>query len=251
MSDFDLSTLPADVQSLFARDDVKAFLTKTIEGAKAPLVSKRDELLANLTETKTHLQKVNELGGLEALTAAQQARAEAAEAKRQADLIKAEKEGDLATIRKNFQDEVSKRDTELSTLRQSILAEKVDAALTNAVTSAKGVPELLMSALKARIKSEMVDGKARITVLGADGVAPLKELTIDDLVNEFKSHSVYQRAFEANGVSGTGGRQSTGASTSDNPFAKASFNLTKQMAMYRENPSQAIRLAAEQGIKLD
>ena len=45
-------------------------------------------------------------------------------------------------------------------------------------------------------------------------------------------------------------RGATPAQNTRNPFAKESFNMTKQMELYRENPELAKRLAAQAGVRL-
>lgn len=251
MSDqLDLSTLPPEVQSVLGREDVQALLNSTIDKAKAPLLTKRDELLGQLTTAKQTLQQVQDLGGLEALTAAQQARADADAAKRAAEIAEAEKNGNAEQLKKHYSDQLSAKDQELQSLRQLMIDEKVSSKLGREIREAKGTPELLEPHLKNRIKAELKDGKVQITVLTPSGMPMLKddgkEATIADLIAELKASPIYQRAFEAPSVSGAGSRpsQTPGA---NNPWAPNTFNITQQMQLFRQDPAAARRMAAEYG----
>jgi hypothetical protein len=53
-----------------------------------------------------------------------------------------------------------------------------------------------------------------------------------------------------NPTAGVGSRGSGGEGTKNNPFHKDHINLTEQARMYRENPSEAKRLAREAGVSL-
>jgi hypothetical protein len=242
--------LPTEISTVLSSEAGQAVLNQIIEQAKTPLVQKRDELLSQIANYKSTLSKVDELGGIETLTQAQQARLEAERA-RQAALAAS---GDVEAIKKQYSDQLSNKDQELTALRQSILDEKVTSKLSSAIREAKGVPELLEPHLKSRIRSELVDGKVQITVLTSAGTPMInsdgKDATVADLLNEFRSSPIFQRAFEAPIASGTGARASSGAPTSNNPWNPASKNITQQMQMYRQDPATAKRLAAEHGVTL-
>jgi len=242
-----------EVAAVLQKDDVKAVIATLIEQAKSPLITKRDDLLGQLTTFKQQLAKVEELGGLQAITdLAEQART-AAEAKRQAELLAAEKDGNAEVLKKHYGDQLSAKEQELATLRQTIIDEKVSNKLSAAIREAKGVPELLEPHLRNRIRAELKDGKVAITVLAPNGVPMLKddgkEANLGDLINELKGSPIFQRAFEAPGTTGSGARPS-GSPSSTNPWNPASRNLSEQMKVYRQDPALAKRLAAEFNVAL-
>lgn len=251
MSDFalNLEGVAPELATVLQSDAAKAVIAAAIEAAKSPLVQNRDKVLGDLAAQKARLKQYDDLGGLETLTAAQQARAEAAEAAR----IAAETSTNAETVKKHYSEQLSAKDQELNALRTSILDEKVSNKLNSAIREAKGVPELLEPHLRNRIKAELVGGKVQITVLNAAGAPMLndngKEATMADLMAEFKGNAIYGRAFEAPQASGSGGRASESTTTA-NPFAKATHNVTEQSRLYRQDKALAIRLAAEAGITI-
>lgn len=244
MSDISLNLegVSPEVASVLQSDAAKAIIAAAIETAKAPLVTKRDELLASLME------KGNKLKSFE--DAATQAEA----ARKQAELLAAEKDGSVESVKTHFSGLLSAKEQELNDLRASILNEKVSNKLNAAIREVKGVPELLEPHLRGRIKADLVEGKVKISVLTANGMPMLntdgKDATLVDLLNEFKGNAIFGRAFEAPAAGGTGGRPS-GQQTANNPWAPATKNVTAQMVLYRTDKAAAIRMAAEHGVKLD
>ena len=237
--------LPADLapelKTVLEKPEVAAVLTNLIAAAKAPLLANKDAVLADLATVKSKLKTFED--------AATQATA-AAEAAR---LAAAEKDGNIETVKKHYGDQLAAKETELSTLRQSIVNEKVSAKVTRAISEADGVPDLLEHHIRNRVKAELVDGKVKLTVLNAAGAPMLtadgKEASMKDLLAEFKANPTFQPAFKAPHISGGGSRPSdTGGAT--NPWAKASFNMTEQMKLFKQNPALAREMAAQHGVKL-
>lgn len=249
MSDLNLEGVSPEIAAVLQSDTVKALIASAIEQAKAPLVAKRDELLGTLTETRGRMKQYDDLGGLQALTELQASQA-AAEAARQAALAQS---GDVEAIKTHYSNQLSTKDKELNDLRASVMNEKVSNKLNAAIREAKGVPELLQPHLTGRVRSELVDGQVKITVLTASGVPALnadgKEASISDLLAEFKGNAIFGRAFEAPVANGSGSKAS-GAQSANNPFAPASKNITEQMKMYKQDKALAVRMAAEHGIHL-
>jgi hypothetical protein len=251
MSDITLNLegVAPEVATILQSDAAKAVIAAAIEAAKAPLVTNRDKVLADLAAKNARLKQYDELGGLETLTAAQQARAEAAEAAR----LAAETSTNAETVKKHYSEQLSAKDQELIALRTSVLEEKVGGKLSAAIREAKGVPELLEPHLRNRVKAELVGGKVQITVLTAAGAPMLKDngadATMADLIAEFKANAIYGRAFEAPQASGAGGKADAGTQRV-NPFAKATQNVTEQSRLYRQDKALAIRLAAEAGVTI-
>lgn len=249
MSDLinEFADLGDDIKSVLSKPEVLDRLAGILEKREAPLRTKRDELLAKVSETN---EVIKSLGGLDSIKSLH---GQAEDARRKAEEAAA-KSGDVEAIKKQFQDKLSERDTRIAELNGLIVNRDVEAELSKAIREAKGVPELLTPHLSARIKAELVDGKVTIKVLGANGVQMLrddgKDATIKDLVAEFKSSAVFARAFEAENNGGSGAKGSNGLNGVSNPWMKGATNLSEQMNIARENPTLAVQLAAQAGVTL-
>lgn len=107
----------------------------------------------------------------------------------------------------------------------------VDSVLAQAIATEKGVPELLIPALRSTIKMvELDDGTWEARVVDKDGTERLStksgagasdRMTIPELVAEVKRSTVFARAFDG---SSTGG---SGASGSDSGRNNGSFSLSE------------------------
>lgn len=245
-----LESLPPEIAAALTSVAAQTLIAAQIEAAKTPLVQKRDELFAQLGESKKTLKQIEELGGLETLTNLRTTAQENEAARKAAELAAAEKNGDSERIKSHYAEQLAAKDKEMSDLRNSILQEKVSAKLNAAIREAKGVPELLEPHLKGRLKASMEDGKVKLTVLDENGIESLNK-SVKDLVEEFRGNSVYGRAFEASAASGAGSRPSNATATGGNPWNPASKNTTEQMRMYRTDKAAAVRMAAEHGVQLD
>lgn len=245
----EFSSLGEDVVAVFQKPEVLEALNKVYERREAPLKSKRDELLAKISETNEVLKS---MGGLDSIKTLAQQAADAQRAAAEA----AAKSTDVETVRKTYSEQLAAEKAEKEGLRKLILTEKVDNVVGKAIREAKGSSELLAPHINGRIKSELVEGQVKITVLSPNGVPMLrddgKEATVNDLINEFKNSTTYSRAFEAVNVSGTGAKDAKPALTgSVNPWLPASKNITQQMQLARSNPELAKSMAAQAGIALN
>jgi len=96
--------------------------------------------------------------------------------------------------------------------------------------------------------SRIVDGKGEVRVRD-DG----DPMTIDDLISEIKSLPEFQGDGIFEREKTPGGSDSTGnkgkAPSADNPWAKDTWNLTKQGQIIRTDPALAEKFKAELGIK--
>jgi hypothetical protein len=245
-------TIPED-----ASPEFKSFIeanaqtvAKMIEGAKSPLVQKRDELI---NEQRALQKKIEAYGGFDQIDTIYQKTSEAETARKKAEAEAIEKSGDVEKLKAHYAEQLSARDKELSDMRASALNEKVSAKINAAIREAKGVPELLEPHVRSRIQSALVDGQLKITVLNESGGPMLKsdgkEATVKDLISELRTNAIYQRAFEAPAANGTGGKESSGASVA-NPWNPATKNVTEQMKLYRQDKAAAQRMAAEFNVKL-
>lgn len=237
--------LPADLapelKSVFEKPEVAAVLTTLITAAKAPLITNRDDVLGQLATVKTKLKTFED--------AAAKAQADADAAK----LAAAEKDGTVETVKTHFTGLLSAKEKELNDLRMSILNEKVTNKLITAIREGDAVPELLEPHLRGRIKADMVEGKLKVSILTANGMPMVvdgKDASLKDLLAEFKANPTFQPAFKAPAAGGSGSRETQGLSGS-NPWAKATFNVTEQMKLYRTDKAAAIRMAAQHGVTLN
>lgn len=226
------------VKAFLATDEGKSLLTPLIDEAKQPLLSKRDELLGELTTHKEKARKYEELGDYDTLA---QALAKLKEGKGNDDDNKNNNKG-FEELERHLRGELQSKEDKLNQFKNKFVADNVQSQLTQAIVSAKGVPELLGPVLKGRIEAAFDDEKGIvITVLGKDGKKMYKNgeaATIEDLINEIKADDVYGRAFEGSGASGSGTRASDGKANGVILDPKdPNYSLAKAMAYYKRHPN--------------
>lgn len=125
--------------------------------------------------------------------------------------------------------------------------------LREEITKKQGNPDLLIPAMKERVKASLrEDGTVAVVVLGVNG-EPMTgaggvDGTMSDLVESFKRHDSFGQAFTVAG----GGSQSTGGArrpgaAGTNPYSKknGTFNITEQGKLRASNPTLADQLQAE------
>jgi rubrerythrin len=240
--------LPDDLKSVLSKPEVLDAMSKVFEKREAPLKAKRDELLSKISETNEQLKQ---LGGLDTI---KDLAAQAAEAQRKVEEAAA-KSTDVETVKRTYADKLAAAEQRHADLLKQVINEKAENLVSKAIREAKGSPELLTPHVQSRIKSEYVDGQVKVTVLGANGVPMLrddgKEATVKDLIEEFRGSPAYARAFDANGITGSGAKDAKPALNGViNPWLSTSKNLTQQMQIVRENPAMAKSLAAAAGVEL-
>lgn len=240
-----------ELKSFLESEANKAAVAALVEAQTRGLKTKRDELLGNQAALNKRFEQYGGLDGMEAL--AKQA-ADAEQARKKAEQEVLEKSGNVEDVKKHYSGQLSAAQQELADLKAAILNEKVSAKINAEIREAKGVPELLESHVRSRVRSEMVDGKLKITVLNASGGPMLKddgkEASVKDLISELRTNAIYQRAFEAPTAGGTGGKESSGASVAANPWNPVTKNVTEQMKLYHQDKAAAQRMAAEFNVKL-
>lgn len=137
-----------------------------------------------------------------------------------AELVKAREEAEKASLEKKgeweklksqmlekHQKDLESRDGEVKKMKQTLESYLVDAAATEAIASAKGIPQLLLPHVKSAVKVVEEDGAYKVRVMGQDGPrvnANGEFLSIKDLVAEMRESEIFSRAFEGSGVSGSG-----------------------------------------------
>ena len=220
------------------------------------LEAKRDELLGTVNNLKAFKAAIDEIGGIDALKALQSNAAEATSKAEKERLAKLSADERLAEIEAKYKSEIDSREQKLSQWRQRAVDREVMAMLNEAIRAEDGVPELLAHTMRGRLEAEMGDdGEIKVTVKGPAGEnldSTGKPFTLKGLVGEFKANNIYAGGFKAAGVNGAGGRKTNSTNLAgDNPFAKNTFNATKQMELIRSAPDTARSLATAAGVEVD
>jgi chromosome segregation ATPase len=194
-----LDGLEAPIAKLYAKGDDGKFRLG-VEGVEP------EENVAGLK--KAHAADKAELAEMKKKLAdreAKQAEIEA-EAARQAEAL-ARKSGDVAALEKSWQEKMTKREREL--LEQLKAKESAIEALTVDATAQKLAAELfgdgagaLIHNVRARLRTEIVDGKPTVRVLDESGQP--SAMTIDELKKSFVDNKTYARFIIGSRASGGG-----------------------------------------------
>lgn len=227
--------LDQSVIDAISTPEVLERITAYAEKSKTGLVAKNQEVLGKYAELN---KQITDLGGFDTLKSLATQATEARIAKEAA----LAKSGDVEAIRKQAADALTAKDTELTSLKQSVVTEKVNSALAKAVREAKGDADLLAPHLASRVQGSLENGKVVIKVLGADGqpmlTKDMREATMADLLSEYRTS--FPKAFDAVTVTGTGAKGTdTNTQGIVNPFLAATRSMTKQMELARTNPDLA------------
>mgnify|MGYP001573967328 CR=1 FL=1 len=192
-----------DLSTPEAQEAIKAEAEKVAAGLKA----KNDELLREL---KAARGKVKSTEGLDP-EKYEEALAFKAEYERRQHEEKGEYEKALALKDAEYQKALKAREAREQKFKASLRQEKVTSRLTAAVARAKGVPELLLHELERAVQVKETDEDFVPFVVDAAGQPRTKDVggelvpfSFDDLVEEYKQHPVFSRAFEGTGSSGSG-----------------------------------------------
>lgn len=192
-----------DLSTPEAQEAIKAEADKIAAGLKA----KNDELLRELKTAKGRVKVV------EGMDPEQYAEALAfkAEYERRQHEAKGEYEKALALKDTEYQRALKAREAREQKFKASLRQEKVTSRLTAAIARAKGVPELLLHEMEKTVQVKETDEDFVPFVVDAAGNPRTKDVkgellpfSFDDLVEEFKQHPVFSRAFEGTGSSGSG-----------------------------------------------
>lgn len=216
-------------EKTYSQADVDALLEKTV----GPLKSKLDEVMDEAKEAKRKLRAASEIKP-EDLTAAEE-RADKAEAK----LCDLEKQNKALTT------DLEKQNKALETEQAAARSFALEAEISSAIAEGNVVPALV-PALKAMIatqaKAELVDGKYVVTV--GDKAAR------DHIKGYLDGED--GKAFRSAMHNGGGGAPGSGAGGAggNNPFAKDTYNMTKQGEIIKADPAQAMALAKAAGVEL-
>ena len=142
-----------------------------------------------------------------------------AKVEKRAGQLKEKYESERTRLISKHEDEIADRDTANAGLTTQLHDELITSAATKAIGDEKGSVELLLPVIRQHVQvRENRAGKLAAMVIGADNEPRLSpagsstdEMTIAELVGEFKTHDTYQRAFDGSGASGGGSGNSGGA----------------------------------------
>lgn len=134
----------------------------------------------------------------------------------------ARKSGDFGSIEQSYKDKLTaaekERDdarAETSSVVKSLTVDKLAAEISQMST----VPSLFLPVVAQRLTAEIIDGKAVVRVMGADGKPTAA--TIDDLKKELASIPEYKHIIKA-------GSQASGSATPPTNGGSAPFNGQQQ-----------------------
>ena len=215
---------------------------------KAALLKKRDELIGELRDAKSAIEpfkeykdKANDL-----LDVYQKYQSGTLVSK---DAVTNELEG---KYQKMSQDQLKEMREELARLRESVETERtqkkqalIKSEFVNALGGLGAInPNQVLTILQAenRVKMEEENGVPKIV-----GLYRGEELPPAELAKKLREDKDYQHFFKADFVPGSGTNFGDGGDKPTNPWAKETFNLTKQMQLTRENPTLAAKLKKQAG----
>jgi hypothetical protein len=138
--------------------------------------------------------------------------------------------------------------------RDKFYEKSMDSEIRASLEKEEGSATLLMPAIKARLKTEEVDGELVIVALDSSGKPMFSEDgkpgTVSDVVKHLKTIEEYQPAFKATRIMGSGSiTTKSGVAVGANPWKKETRNLTEQGRLMTENPALAAQFKNEAGAR--
>lgn len=215
----------------------------------APVVAKRDELLGKVGTAAQLKAELDALGGLETLKTLKQKADDAAAEAEKARIAALTKDGDKAALEAHYKKLLEDKDAAISKRDQRLINKEVEVQLAAAIAAAEGSSTLLLPHLKGRVEGRL-DENGDVVII-AKGAAGQTLDNLNDLVAEFKGMDAFGAAFTVTTASGAGGKKSTDGVTGDNPFAKNTFNATKQSELITTQPALAKKMAQAAGWKAE
>ena len=221
-----LDDIPEELREQYVEDNGKFRLA--LEGYEDPAGLKS----ALEKERKAAREASKQAKAWEAIGKTPDEISELLEAQRKAEEDKAKKEGNLEKIKeamlKEHQTEVAKYKGAADKLRNQLDRHMVDAAATQAIAAAKGIPALLLPHVKAAVRVLEEDGNFVTRVVDDAGNPRVNGkgdyLTIADLVSEMRNSDIFGRAFEGTGTTGGGASGSKPNGTGGKSLTRAQFD---------------------------
>lgn len=224
-----------------------------LEDERAKLIAKRDELLGERRADRERYSKYQNINVEELIAFKDQKEREELEAKgKYSEAIEKERKR-LEQQQEDFRRQLQEREEALKK-EQEELAKRVEERerelqtlqLDNRVLdeyARAGVisPKQLLALTKQQLK--LNEGREPVV---ADGY---REVPVKEWIESLKKNEEYAHHFRSTGSRGSGALPANAGSvaggTSKNPFSKASWNLTEQAKLYKNNRAEYDRLKAE------
>jgi hypothetical protein len=229
----------------------EAKLTKAVETATAGLVAKRDELLAEKKKASAELNEIKSKYNLEEYDKVLGEYKAIQESKLSAEEKLAKREQELAAQFSQREKELLKKiESETSTLTEQVTKKDqalrkylVDSKLQSEIVNASGVPELLMPALRDKVKVLEENGEYVVRVID-NGVTRIGDssgtpMSIQQLVNEFKENPIYGMAFKSSGATGGSATGNSTASTSGAAMKRSTMSVSEKTAFVDKHGKSA------------
>lgn len=174
------------------------------------------------------------------------------EAQRKAEEEKATKAGEWDKLKgqivEKHMKELKSKDDAIASMKQTLEKHLVDAAATEAIAAAKGVPPLLLPHVRAYAKVVEDNGEYVVRIVDAKGDPRVNQkgdfLSIKDLVEEMRQSEVFGRAFDASGRTGSG------APLNQRPGGSAPITLSREDAKDPAKYRAAKEAAAKAGVEI-
>lgn len=138
---------------------------------------------------------------------------------------------------KKLQDQIAGKDRDIAALRSRLESHVVQSAAVAAIAGEKGIPELLLPAVRNSIKlvENNTTGQFDIQVVDTKGEPRVngkgEPLTLAELVGEMRNSEVYGRAFEGTGATGSGAQPPRGGPPG-NIARRADLKTEKERAAF-------------------
>ena len=146
-----------------------------------------------------------------------------------------------AQLLESHKKELTAREEAVQKMKATLESYLVDASATEAIATAKGVPQLLLPHVKASVKVVEEDGKYHVRVVDKDGSPRMNSkgeyIGIKDLVAEMRESEIFMRAFDGDGTSGS----NAPSSTTPKKFSQGDWQ--------KMTPQQRVEAARAAGIK--
>ena len=175
-----------------------------------------------------------------------QARIKAKRAAEQAAIEAAKKSGDIEAIEKSWGEKLATREEELNSdiqMYRQMIGEMTAGAEAMKMANELSIPgssEVLLPHINARLKTEIVEGVAKVRVLGKDGKP--SAMTIDDLRKEVASNPAFAPILLGSRASGGGSVNTSSIATAKKFDQMSSAELS---TLRRESPADYERIKNE------
>lgn len=240
-------------------DDVNDDVLDNDENANEDTGSDLEKELARLKEehekTKLYLNKANKeakerrlaLKELEENGLSVQEAIELKKRLEEEEHKKASQKGDVEKIKEQLMSSFEKEKKELSgkieKMQKSLYENLVSAKASEAISSAGGVPKLLMPFIQKYAQVQDEDGKYAVRILDDEGEVRFNSrgdyMTISDYIGELKADEVFGRAFMADAKSGTGSKPNSSSSGKATVKSRAAMSAKEKSEFIRENGQDA------------